>query len=57
MPKQNFDGCIEITLQGSNREVNSAKDIINLPIKSPVSSSVESLKKVWNDYMNSSEEL
>ena len=57
MPKQNFDGCIEITLQGSNREVTSAKDIINLPIKSPVSSSVESLKKVWNDYMNSSEEL
>jgi len=48
MPKQNFDGLIEITLQGSNDSI---------PIKSSVSSTVESLKKVWNEYFNCSDEL
>ena len=60
MPKQNFDGLIEITLLGSNHSSQAPDkdgDVINLSIKSPVSSTVHSLKKVWSEYSASSEEL
>lgn len=48
MAKENFDGFIEITLQGCNDSI---------PIKSSVTSTVESLKKLWSDYFHCSEEL
>ena len=48
MAKESFDGFIEITLQGCNDSI---------PIKSSVTSTVESLKKVWAEYFNSPGEL
>ena len=48
MAKESFDGFIEITLQGCNDSI---------PIKSSVTSTVESLKKVWTEYFNCSGEF